>query len=81
LSILQLEKMVWPGMGAEVVFELYSKKDSGCKFLRVLWGGQVFESSHPAFGNMDMVPLESVLGYFDGLVGVGAQKVPGLCAA
>lgn len=81
LSILQLSKMVWPGMGAEVVFELYSKKDSGCKFLRVLWGGQVLKSSHPAFGNMDMIPLETVLGYFDGLVGVGAQKVPGLCAA
>lgn len=81
LSILQLSKMVWPGMGAEVVFELYSKKDSGCKFLRVLWGGQVMQSSHPAFGDMDMIPLETVLGYFDGLVGVGAQKVPGLCAA
>jgi hypothetical protein len=81
LSILQLEKMVWPGMGAEVVFELYSKRGSGCKFLRVLWGGQVLKSSHPAFGDMDMIPLETVLGYFDGLVGVGAVKVPGLCAA
>ena len=81
LSILQLSKMAWPGMGAEVVFELYSRKDSGCKFLRVLWGGQVLKSSHPAFGDMDMIPLETVLGYFDGLVGVGAQKVPGLCAA
>lgn len=79
LSILQLEKMVWPGMGAEVVFELYSKKD--CYFLRVLWGGQVLRSSHPAFGTMDMIPVETVLAYFDGLVGVGASKVPGLCAA
>lgn len=26
LSILQLDKMVWPGMGSEVVFELYRKK-------------------------------------------------------
>ena len=81
LSILQLERMVWPGMGAEVVFELYSKKDSGCRFLRVLWGGQVLRSSRPEFGSMEMVPLESVLGYFDGLVEVGAAKVPGLCAA
>lgn len=81
LSILQLSQMVWPGMGAEVVFELYSKKDSGCQFLRVLWGGQVMQSSHPAFGIMDMVPLDNVLAYFDGLVGVGAEKVPGLCAS
>ena len=27
LSILQLEEMVWPGMGAEVVFELYKRRD------------------------------------------------------
>jgi len=71
--------MVWPGMGSEVVFELYSK--TGCYYLRVLWGGQVFKSSHPAFGTMDMVPLTSVLAYFDGLVGVGAGKIPGLCTA
>ncbi|KAM0689611.1 hypothetical protein Q7P36_010482 [Cladosporium allicinum] len=80
LSILQLETMVWPGMGAEVVFELYSKGgESGCYFLRVLWDGQVLRSSHPAFGAMEMVPVETVLGYFDGLVGVGAGKVKGLC--
>jgi hypothetical protein len=81
LAILQIEKMVWPGMGAEVVFELYSKDGSGCYFLRVLWGGQVLRSSHPAFGDMEMVPVETVLGYFDGLVGVGAAKVKGLCDA
>jgi hypothetical protein len=26
LSILQLDKMVWPGMGSEIVFELYKKE-------------------------------------------------------
>lgn len=81
LSILQLSKMVWPGMGSEVVFELYSKKGSDCQFLRVLWGGQVMQSSHPAFGTMDMIPLQTILAYFDGLVGVGAAKVPGLCSS
>lgn len=79
LSILQLDAMVWPGMGAEVVFELYRRR--GCFFLRVLWGGQVLRSSHPAFAAFDMVPVETVLAYFDGLVGVGASKVPGLCSA
>lgn len=78
LSVLQLEKMVWPGMGAEVVFELYSK--AGCFYLRVLWGGQVMVSSNPSFGAMDMVPICSVLAYFDGLVGVGASRIPGVCA-
>ena len=28
---------------------------------------------------MDMVPLETVLAYFDGLVGVGASRVLGMC--
>lgn len=79
LSILQLEKMVWPGMGAEVVFELYSK--AGCYFLRVLWGGRVLVSSHPAFGRMDMVPVSSFTAYVDGLVGVRASKVPALCGS
>ncbi|KJZ72036.1 hypothetical protein HIM_08597 [Hirsutella minnesotensis 3608] len=30
LSILQLDEMVWPGMGSEVVFELYRQKRDGC---------------------------------------------------
>lgn len=79
LSILQVQKMYWPGMGAEVVFELYSK--AGCWFLRVLWGGKVLESSHPSFGKMEMVPLGVFMSYVDALVGVGASKVPGLCNA
>lgn len=78
LSILQIERMVWPGMGSEVVFELYSKED--CYFLRVLWGGRVLMSSQPAFGSMEMVPLATFLAYIDSLVGEGARKVPALCA-
>ena len=77
LSILQLDVMVWPGMGSEVVFELYSH--SGCYFLRVLWGGQVLRSSNPSLGRLDLVPVDAFLAYVDGLVGVKAQKVPGLC--
>lgn len=88
LAILQIEKMVWPGMGAEVVFELYSKpgapsyygsSSSSGYYLRVLWGGQVLRSSNPSLGVMDMVHIETVLAYFDGLVGVGASKIPGIC--
>ncbi|KAF2210057.1 hypothetical protein CERZMDRAFT_113514 [Cercospora zeae-maydis SCOH1-5] len=79
LSILQIEKMVWPGMGSEVIFELYKKQKY--YFLRVLWGGQVLQSSHPTFRSMDMVPLGSFLAYIDELVGQGASKVPGLCDA
>lgn len=47
--------------------------------MRVLWKGQVLRSSNPSLGLMDMVPLETVLTYFDGLVGVGASLVMGKC--
>lgn len=79
LSILQVDRMYWPGMGAELVFELYSK--AGCYFLRVLWGGEVLVSSHPAFGRMEMVPVALFHAYVDGLVGASASRIPELCEA
>ncbi|KAK2740630.1 hypothetical protein FQN57_005999 [Myotisia sp. PD_48] len=84
LSVLQLDEMVWPGMGSEVVFELYTKKSGkwGQKkehFVRVLFNGQVLRSSNPDLGKMDMIPVSTLLGYFDGLVGKKGNLVPGLC--
>jgi len=78
LSILQVDVMVWPGMGAEVVFELYNK--AGCHYIRVLWGGQVLKSSNPSLGAMDLIPVQTFLDYIDGLVGQKAAKIPSLCA-
>ena len=77
LSILQIDVMVWPGMGSEVVFELYTRNQ--CHYLRVLWGGQVLRSSNPSLGQIDLIPVERLLAYIDGLVGVHASKIPGLC--
>ncbi|OHW99711.1 histidine acid phosphatase-like protein [Colletotrichum incanum] len=93
LSILQVDRMVWPGMGAEVLFELYEKKskvedarmlgagagESGW-YVRVLWGGQVLKSSSPQFGVMDMVPVEKLLAYLDGLVGKNASLIKAKCS-
>lgn len=81
LSVLQLDVMVWPGMGAEVVFELYSGL-SGHEgwFVRVLWGGQTLRSSNPSLGVVDMLPLENLLGYFDGLVGARASLIREKCS-
>ncbi|KAK3314891.1 histidine acid phosphatase [Apodospora peruviana] len=86
LSVLQVDEMVWPGMGAEVVFEQFYKKKQtsggggdGGYFVRVLFGGRVLTSSNPSLGVMDMIPVETLLGYFDGLVGRGASLVAGKC--
>ena len=173
LSILQLDVMVWPGMGSEVIFELYKKESttatatpttmatatpsviapncnhdnclrqmiressavsafcptytassasaalptfvsncggsasrvsSACSclatptstassssststsatspsgyYMRVLWKGQILRSSNPSLGLMNMVPIETVLAYFDGLVGAGASLVYAEC--
>ncbi|KAI5357717.1 Putative histidine phosphatase superfamily [Septoria linicola] len=91
LSILQVDTMVWPGKGAEIVFELFSKNQQSssssskrhgarkCYYLRVLWSGQVLHSSHPAFGRMETVPVETFFKYIDGLVGLRGSKVPGMC--
>jgi acid phosphatase len=84
LSILQLDEMVWPGMGAEVVFELYKKKGGGGSsengyYVRVLFGGQVLKSSNPTLGKMDMIPVDTLLGYLDDLIGKEASLVKGRC--
>jgi len=106
LGALQVESMVWPGLGIEIVFEVYRKKNeeqgsdggraregasegrqSGREsedamsgfYLRVLWSGRVFRSSVPTLGEMDMVPLDMFLAYVDGLVGLRASKVKGMC--
>ncbi|KAF2643498.1 histidine acid phosphatase-like protein [Massarina eburnea CBS 473.64] len=84
LSILQVDVMVWVGMGAEVVFEVYSKKIDSYgvgdkKYIRILWGGQVLRSSNPSLGLVDMLDLDIFLAYVDGLIGTRASKVVGLC--
>ncbi|KAK3387283.1 histidine phosphatase superfamily [Podospora didyma] len=84
LAVLQVDEMVWPGMGAEVVFELFRKKEKGDGsgyFVRVLFGGRVLTSSSPALGRMNLLLVETLLGYFDGLVGVDAGLVKGKCAS
>lgn len=92
LSFLQVDEMVWPGMGSELVFELYRRRghsalpvgtatsESGY-YVRVLWGGKVFKSSNPSLGVMDMLPVETLLGYIDGLVGVDASLVQAKCSS
>ncbi|KAF2673297.1 phosphoglycerate mutase-like protein [Microthyrium microscopicum] len=79
LAILQVDNMVWPGMGSEVVFELYKVIATGKYALRILWGGIVLKSSNPTLGSVDMLDLDTFLAYIDGLVGLNASKVAEYC--
>ncbi|KAK0613904.1 histidine phosphatase superfamily [Immersiella caudata] len=79
LGILQAEEMVWPGMGAEVVFELYREGERGEYYVRLLFGGRVLKSSNPSLGRMEMLRVEVLLGYFEGLAGVDGVLVVGKC--
>ncbi|XP_014552515.1 hypothetical protein COCVIDRAFT_110079 [Bipolaris victoriae FI3] len=85
LSFLQVEQMVWVGMGSEVAFEVYKRGGGEEKkwFLRILWGGRVLRSSNPSLGwkqgSVDMLDVEVFLKYVDGLVGRGAEKVAAFC--
>ncbi|KAF2856953.1 histidine acid phosphatase-like protein [Plenodomus tracheiphilus IPT5] len=84
LSILQVESMVWVGMGSEVVFEIYEKRKGqgkGGRYIRILWGGRVLRSSNPSLGTVELLDLQTFLGYVDGLVGRGAERVVRGCRA
>lgn len=75
LGVLQADVMVWPGMGSEVVFELWKNENrnqsgegaqggvsASGHYVRVLWGGKVLNSSNPSLGSIDMLPVETLLG-------------------
>lgn len=85
LSILQIKKMAWPGMGAELVFELYrnnKQQNKGDFLVRILWGGRVLQSSNPELQGSEeegMLRAEKLLEYFDSLVGREGKSVVGLC--
>ncbi|CAK5279449.1 unnamed protein product [Mycena citricolor] len=70
LGFLQIDKMVWPGMGSEVVFELYEKQNA--YYLRVLWGGQPMVTSTP-LGTLDLIPVQEFYDYVQSMVGTSTD--------
>jgi len=83
LSILQVEEMVWPGMGAELVVEVWRdlKHSVGKKGkrIRVLWGGKVLRSNNPDLGELDMISADTFGAYLERLIGKGAREVMETC--
>jgi len=72
MGALQVSDGFWPGMGSEIVFELYSK--AGAYYIRVLIGGQPMATTTP-MGTLDMVDYNTFHAYLEDLVGTnnGAQ--------
>ncbi|KAG6856864.1 hypothetical protein H0H87_012681 [Tephrocybe sp. NHM501043] len=89
LGFLQISKMVWPGMGSEIVFELYSKSTSSHN----KGGGSQSHSSDDGtrsyslrvlwggqpmetstpLGTLDMIPVEDFFSYVASMVGSGSD--------
>lgn len=81
LGALQVDKMVWPGMGSEVAFELWREKDGKKKaFVRVLWGGVPMKTKGP-LGTLDFVPFDAFEQHIVGMVGEGAKLVVQGCSS
>ena len=84
LSILQVNQMVWPGMGAELAFELYSQKakfDDGvkCYFPSRCFGvARYYDLVTLSWAGWICFPLALFLLYVDGLVGVRGSKIPAI---
>ncbi|KXS09667.1 phosphoglycerate mutase-like protein [Gonapodya prolifera JEL478] len=79
LGFLQVDQMVWPGMGAEVAFELFKNKKTNGYVVRVLWGGKVLRSSN--LGPIDMIPADDFIGYVEGLTGVNGSYIVQKCVS
>lgn len=79
LGALQISELPWPGMGSEVVFELWKGADAS-HAVRVLWGGQPLNTTTP-MGVLDMVPVDTFLNYLDNLTGPGSsgRQVYNMC--
>lgn len=74
LGALQIDYLRWPGMGAEVVFELFKKLSD--YYIRVLYGGQPLTTTGP-LGVLDMVRYDDFMDYLYALV--GDNNVVALC--
>ncbi|KAK9460100.1 histidine phosphatase superfamily [Lipomyces oligophaga] len=80
MGALQATYLRWPGMGAEVVFELWTKNDTSGYYIRVLYGGQPLATNTP-MGTLDMIPVDTFISYIESLVGANGSNVVKYCQA
>lgn len=79
-SRLTRRQPMWPGMGTEIVFELWKKNTSSSSseayFIRVLLSGQPLETSTP-LGTLDMIPWDEFEKYLNETI---PEDIVGMCA-
>ncbi len=78
LSVLGIPFLRCPGMGAEIVFEVWSEASTSANYIRILYGGQPLPTR---FNNAtwDMVPVADFFGYIGTFIaGDVFQKCTGL---
>ncbi|KAM0754264.1 phosphoglycerate mutase-like protein [Meredithblackwellia eburnea MCA 4105] len=63
LGILQARELAWPGLGSELVFEVWREELAKQHFVRVLWSGQPLETSTP-LGTLDMIHIGKFIDFF-----------------
>jgi acid phosphatase len=71
LGSLGVPFLRWPGMGAEIVFELYKTK-ADAHMVRVLYGGRPIRSSH---GDLSWMPLDQFAAIWQTYIPEDAKKM------
>ncbi|KAK9494609.1 histidine phosphatase superfamily [Lipomyces doorenjongii] len=78
LGALQINTLRWPGMGSEIIFELWRKEFSHDYSIRVLYGGKPLVTNTP-LGTLDMVSYDDFIAYLESLVGNNGELVYQFC--
>ncbi|KAG7763550.1 hypothetical protein KL946_003651 [Ogataea haglerorum] len=79
LGFLQIDYLRWPGMGSEIVFELYEGLKDGKWYLRTLYMGRVLTTTGP-LGEIDMIPLRDYVDYIESMIGKDAEVLVDYCS-
>ncbi|KAG7842914.1 hypothetical protein KL942_000010 [Ogataea angusta] len=78
LGFLQIDYLRWPGMGSEVVLELYQGLKDGEWYLRALYMGRILTTTGP-LGEIDMIPLHDFISYIESMIGKDAEVLVDYC--
>ncbi|ODV84096.1 hypothetical protein CANARDRAFT_201928 [[Candida] arabinofermentans NRRL YB-2248] len=78
LSFLQIDYLRWPGMGAEISFELYYGKEDSTWYLRILYLGKVLDTTGP-LGSVDMIKLDDFISYINSMIGSNNEILIDYC--